>query len=1330
MQKSIIFKIFIVAFIFAGGALFANGNQSVIFKAGMAEIRYQDHLHHEFYWWPQSLLSYQVIFEENVSETELKMTDKNSGKQVPFQFTDWSKNREGKTTAILHLLTDLKPGGSFWYQLQKGVPEKFPAIQAEKKGEEFEIKTDKITTWIPATQMVTSRQLPGPVLSLAMHDKARMGKSVFNHGSKKTGKVETKIVSEGPLFAEAEVNYQFDDGSWFKATVRCVKSYDFIEMKEWMNGFSRDEQASWELIWDNFTPTHRQAPNHPYGAPKQTPGFHRYDWEKVDQNMLNSHHGITMAGNDGKIPFEIGIYGNWPAERTVTSSVFWDEKGMQSVGLFMGNASFWDDKEYSIWSISGKANVRFYYKDGKLRFSYPVNEGQRSTAISCYPHQNDIDYMNELERLSDPKKPYPRTKISQLSYNTFLQNRYGTIALNMLKEWDLTYPAPKRLSPVIFEKEKGTSLSSLERYFHTGGYTNELAISGPCQNSGYAPVPARSFYESYVVQFNTLLPEANEAQREKLVAAFLLHAYTSAGEEYMPMRVMLSGHPNFLADVKGIPALAAFLFPEHQEAKNWSDMFEKYVELNARYHVRPNVNAWDATGGRWTENLGTYTWAALRPTVRTNFLLQDYADGKNRLANENTRLLAASVLHSLSAPFDGEDMEYYRDATGKLDGHSWGVITKQQGPSRIHPPQGAHALRRRPPSVFWRLGKELENYDPLLSENIRFVTRPEHDDMESSEQKKAIYKIMYPVEGQDKGTPPDFQSVKLTGYGIILRAAVGTKDELSVHLQQIDRGPNYRWGNAAEGGCGGIYFYAAGKSYSHNGKEDIGDRRIQDNDLITNFGVFKDGRFKAIGRNELTSPLYDFKVGQFAEITSSKDNGYSWPEYKGRRIMLVGSDYFMVYDDVYNQNMSTRFSWFTHPYEELPEINIVKGGGAGYTASKSKPEFITHTGRETKGIWYDSGGDCMAFVSHKKGYTQESTPYGCIVTSPGGEKDFIFRSDVPVSAEGDGYLFEGTAGFVRIKGNGQKELSMFHGLRIGSSDFVMQTSSSDAGISATFSGSDNIHGEYKSPVESSVTFTLKTSIPDNLSFYLNGIKMPVKSENGKMEVTIPAGKHIWTITTGLPGLPRPVIEYTRNEKGKVFLSTKPVPGASLYRFEYSLDGTTGWTTRKEQAASAVSLVPLRSEAKGYVRIIALNATHQSQPSVVFPLYFTKAKPHFPDGLNLIMKDGKALLTWGKVNGCNEYRLYRKIRGSAKLQLVYKGNGNSFTESLDSAGEIREYAVTAVNGNGESDKSVLIDTDPDNWLNFDPVPGEPFRRVASKWGGNDNTGDKTDFYYPQ
>ena len=1304
------------------GYLNTIGAGPVIFSSGQAAISFKDHLHHEFYWWPNTLFTYPIVFNETVSAGELVLTDKKSGKQVPFQLTGWEKTKDGKTKAVLNLVTDLPSGGGFEFVLKKGTPENFPKIKVEQKSGEINVQTDKLTVYLPASQAGTG-SIPGPVLGISQNGKSRMGSSAFQSGAKKLKQLESRVTSEGPLFVDVEMNYTFTDGSTYLATVRCVNGYEFVELKEKMEGFE-DGQTGWEMTWENFSPTHRQAPNHPYGGPKNSPGFQRYDWEKIDQSMLNSHHGITYAGSDGRIPFEIGIYGNWPAERTVTSSVFWDEKAMLSVGIFMEDASYWDDREYSIWSNTGKINVKFFYNNGKLRWVYPVSSGQRSTAISCYPHQKNIEYMEELERLSSPQKSYPRTRISQLSYNTFLQNRYSTIALNRLKDWDLTYPSPKPLAPVIFKKQAG-SVSDLERRFLQGGYSNELAISGPCQNSGYAPVPARSFYSSYVGDFNVLLPQATEEQRGRLAAMFLLHAYIAAGEEYMPMRGMLSGHPNFLADVKPTAGLAAFLFPEHPEAKNWGEMFEKYVDLNTRYHVRPDVESWDSKGGRWTENLGTYVWAYLNPSLRANYLLKNYFKGTNHFANSNNMRVGSWLLNSLSAPYDGESLDFYRDGENRLGQHYWGIVTKEMDPRRVHPPQGAHAARRMPSSSLWLLGQELKNYAPLLSENISFVSRPDDQEMEKLDRSRDPFAIMYPEKGSDPGTPPDFQSVKLTGYGIILRSAVGTKDELSVHLQQIDRGPNYRWGLAADGGCGTIYFFANGKAYSHNGREDIGDRRIQDTDLITNFGVFKEGRFKAIGQGELSRPMYNFSSGQFAEIVSSQSSGYSWPEYQGRSIMLVGSDYFLIYDDVYNQNMSTRFSWFTHPEEELPEINIVRGGGARYNYTRGKPEFITHSGSESKGIWLDGGGDCMAFVSHKKEFTQETTDYGCIVTSPQGQKDYIFRNDTPIKAQAQGFVFEGTAGFIRQKDSKIQEMALFHGSKIGNESFEIQISDPDAGIAALYSGIDKINGEYSSPVESAVTFLWTGTMPEGIAFYLNGVKLQAKQEKNKLLVNMPKGKHIWTLTKGLPGVPRPTIASTRNAKGKVLVAASPAPGAGSYRFEYSTDGTTGWKNLKQQNFPELIVSPAGSEKKGYVRIISLNADNQSQPSIVYPLYYTNEKPHYPDGLKLSINDRKTDLSWGQVLGCNEYKLYRRTKGSGKSQLVYKGNLNTFTDATKSE-EIVEYAVAAVNGNGDSSLSAWVDNDPDSWLNFDPMPGESFRR--NRWSGAGNPGEE--LYYPE
>jgi hypothetical protein len=694
-----------------------------------------------------------------------------------------------------------------------------------------------------------------------------------------------------------------------------------------MSGMKPEENVYWKLDWTHFQPTHRQAPNHPFGRPgtittagaspqQQTygasPGFGRFNWETIDQTKLNYHHGIMPDGEAGRIPFDIGIFEPWPAERVVTSTLFWDQKSGQSVGVFANDLADWNDSDYSIWHSSKILNIRFFYCNGLLSCEFPLAKGSRSIALSCYPHQMDIDYMNELEEKNKPQQ-HPlgfvyKAELSQLSHNAFLQNRFGTIHLDKVKNWQLTYPDSLAAAPVLFKEGKLKTGADFVKDFLSNYYISELPFSGTRQNSGYGPVPARQFFEKWIDALNRFYPSLNREEKERVTAMFLFHTYVAADEEYMPMKYMLSGHPNFLADVKSIPAMTAYQFPQHPEAANWADLFEKYVELNTHYHTRPTVGSWDALGGRWTENLGTYVWGFFRSTIRSTFLLNQSKSGKNRLAGPQTAAISNWILNALSAPYDGESLDFYRNKDGSLDKHFWGIVTKTEGKRRIHPPQGAHAARRKAPSSLWMLGTLLDNYDPLLGEHLRYVAKPTDDDQEAFyAENEAFQQVMYPKGRYDRGTKPDFKSVKLTGYGTILRAGVDSPDELSIHLSQIDEGPNYRWGVPAQGGTGGIYFYAAGKSYSHNGREDVGDRKVQDTDLMTNFGVFKDGHFRSIGMNGLNRPLYNLGNGQFTEITASETSGYAWPDYQSRSIMLVDKDYFITYDDVYNNNIGGRF---------------------------------------------------------------------------------------------------------------------------------------------------------------------------------------------------------------------------------------------------------------------------------------------------------------------------------------------------------------------------------------------------------------------------------------
>jgi hypothetical protein len=246
--------------------------------------------------------------------------------------------------------------------------------------------------------------------------------------------------------------------------------------------------------------------------------------------------------------------------------------------------------------------------------------------------------------------------------------------------------------------------------------------------------------------------------------------------------------------------------------------------LNARYHTRPEVTAWESKGGRWTENLGTYVWAALRPTSRTALALDKYVDGRNRLALPQMAQLGDWMVNALSAPFNGESEPAQPGPNGRREPHDWGMVSPQTGPQRIHPPQGAHSARRMPPRTMWLFGSSLLNYSPLTAEYMMWASHPQDDDMEHFKEDVDPWMVLFPQD-DNRGTNPHLKSSKYTGYGITLRAAVDTLDEMSIHLQQIDEGPNYRWGVAGEGGNGVLYYYANGKSYSHNGREDVATER-------------------------------------------------------------------------------------------------------------------------------------------------------------------------------------------------------------------------------------------------------------------------------------------------------------------------------------------------------------------------------------------------------------------------------------------------------------------------------------------------------------------------
>jgi hypothetical protein len=1300
-----------------------------------------DPLDHPFYWWPRTLLSYPIEFHQAVALDRLVLTRVDTGEKIPIQFSGVVRDGGEVKSATLHFFSDLPSGArrEFVLAAANAPGAMKPLVSEVCEGNTIVLDSGAVRVRIPAGQAAPAHA-PGPVMQFCRGGQW-IGSSSLTIDGDKVAHIASNRVESGLLFIAYEITYETAHGSRYVARVQCNGGQDFVRLQENMEGLPQGVRGTLTTDWTGLDATHRQAPNHPFPLPDKVAAYDSYPWEKIDDPWRSSdiQFGASLPPYPtvfpaGQVPFKLGIYQTWTALHVGTFANFWNGRTGDALGVFIDKVGQWQDHEYAYEVESPALEVTFFHREEKFYWTWPLAHGSRSTCLAFYDHEKDKAAMRELERSAQSveKDGYTyHVPLSLTSHVEFLQNRFGTLNLNCVKDWVLAYPENGRRPPVIFDTGMVKDGADLERRILTSDFIGTLPVFGTRQNGGhgslpgrgivnFSPVPCRQVLGWWVDGFNRLSATMTARQRERLTAMFLFIAYVHAGEDFMPMVPMLSGHPNFLADVKATPAVMAFLFPDHPMATAWANLWEKYVELNTRFNTRPAVATWNAEGGRWTEDLGTYVWAFLRPSLRTEYLMRKY-DGQERFVTPQLAQMADWLVNSLSAPFNGESEEAYRLSADVDGGHEWGVLAPGKGPRRVHPPQGAHAERRVPPRSLWYLGTCLQRYAPLAAEHAMWAARPTNQDMETALGSVESWDAMYRGVADNRGTNPHLRSEKFTGYGIVLRSAVDTGKEVSVHLQQIDRGPNYRWGVTAEGGCGVIYFFAGGKAYSTNGAEDVGDRKDQDTDFCTNFGVFKNGSFRSIGENVLSRPFYNLGAGQFAEIVPRiGDNEYSAPEYVSRSVLLAGSEYFVLYDALVDQTLIHRLSWFVRRGDELPFIKLVRGG-SGDARATQRTDLKTNA---TTGVWFDGVGDSLAVVSHRSDLQVEAADFGCRVRTDGVE-DLVFRGSRPIHHAESEMVFDGTAGLIR-SGKDKTEFALFHGTRIGVPGIIFSTSDTDLGIGGSIVAGQAPSGAYCAPQASSVTIAMP-SLTDKTLFYVDGEARAVRHEHGSLAVELPAGIHRWELTDALPVPVAPHVARTESRAGGARVVVAAVAAATRYRLELSRDNGATWRAVDEQAQPSIEVSGLNDGDKVHVRAVALNSLHESLPGPEYPLYVTSQPPPPPDGLHVELADGAAALAWGEVLGASAYRLYVRARSDREFRLLYHGLDRTFVDKRTSIkacdavpGEpgstapagIFEYRVAAVNGNGEGAASRSADSDPASWRNWDPRPGERFRRVYS------------------
>jgi hypothetical protein len=1342
-------------------------------QSGGLSITLHDDVRSPIYNWPRTLLTYPVNFAHRpFTAGQLRLRDA-AGQPVPFQISGVKKAQDGKIVfASLSFFSTLEPGATHSFQLElgePGAPSAGPAVRAYQEGKTRVVDAGGLKVRLPSSQTIAKGDaVPGPLLSID-RGQGWIGTSRLLPGHARIRRMETAVLETGALFDLYRVTYFFDGGASYEATVKSVLGYPFVELSENMTGLDSELDAAVEMDWTGFAPTRRFAANG-WAQPK---GYLGMEEPVATPGIIEEPHWIAAGQVEDphrEMFFHLAAFeGNAP-RAAVPAMNFWEtrEQG-QELGVFVPDTRDWDDRQYMVWQPATLLQVSFRFANGHLVWHWPLASGRRRTGISLASTQAAEAVMQHVrDTYAAEAKGFPRAFVdssggpagnSHQRYAEWLRAWYGGLDLNRVKDWVLTYPADLRQAPPPqIPAEPTTSRTNAADYesrvFHSILMDYPLGSDVGVMNIDHRAI--RPFVEDYMRLRDAFQPQ----QKARIDALLLLSAYINAGEDLAPVRVCLTGTPNMSADGFAVPTEIGILFPDHPMNPEWRDQFEKIIQLQAKFYTRPDVPAYGALGGRWAESLSVYNWAYLVPALTSQVAIA-HTDGSNRLANREMAQRARWMVDELSAPVYNPN-PYWRQANTPRPppANPWnqGIeLTPANGFERQYPSHGAHGSGTGivVPYDLPILGKYLRNYDPLAAEHLLWAYA-QRTSTEQAEGNEMYWRaaVLNELKG-NAGTNPHLRSSKYTGHGIILRAGVGTPEELSVHLDQIDQGPNYRWGDNGEGSSGVLYFFANGRPWSGHERENTGDHSNDDATGTTTFAVLQDHTWKSIGENVLDRPLYDLDLAQFGEIDARKDHvPYSWPTYRSRSVMLVGTDYMILGDDVIgaDERAETRFSWFTAKDLPFPKLVFLE------PLSARVDHWTQVSTQMSKGILRDTVGPSIVLVTHKteevemekmrsrplpfpditkisnyswdKGYGPEAMP-GAYFVRTATSHDRVFRSFSPVHYSSGGEEFSGMAGVIRSRAGHVTEMALFEGESIGANGLDLQLeANSEVGVSARIDSSGYISGIYDAQRNTSMTIQLP---PGAGIAYVDGKRAEQTRSANTLTMKLEAGRHHWEVTQRAPLPLGPSILRTVNGKSGAKVFFPEMAGASEYRLELSADRAATWKAAQTGKNSPLSVQGLRAGTKVHVRITAVNPDGKEVAGPEYPVYVSDAPPSAPDGLELELSPARVRASWGEVLGASEYRLYRRTAGQTAWSVVCRGMmpqcedraegvtapaympGRADNALHPSAGPVYEYAVSAVDENGEGAKSRAIATDPAGWLTWWPAGVERrYKRQTGFW----------------
>lgn len=169
---------------------------------------------------------------------DLRLVDAATGTEVPFQL--WRVVTERKpllgaaplASARISFFAELKAGGNYRYELYSGKPDRNaprPTLKVQRSATGLTLDNGILAIRLPPLGRERTRhprplaEVPGPFRGIRLADGGWSGGSAFEGEALPSVTAMTcEMVEEGPLFAEARVRYEFDNGGFYSFSARVV----------------------------------------------------------------------------------------------------------------------------------------------------------------------------------------------------------------------------------------------------------------------------------------------------------------------------------------------------------------------------------------------------------------------------------------------------------------------------------------------------------------------------------------------------------------------------------------------------------------------------------------------------------------------------------------------------------------------------------------------------------------------------------------------------------------------------------------------------------------------------------------------------------------------------------------------------------------------------------------------------------------------------------------------------------------------------------------------------------------------------------------------------